>query len=503
MAGSTITRMISRRTFLGAAASATAPLLSQTTPTPPQGFRRPNLLMIAVDDWNDWIGALGGHPQVRTPNLDRLRQRGTLFTDAQTAAPICNPSRASLLTGRHPSSTGVYDNDQPWRPALPNALTLPQCFRQNGYRALGGGKVFHHGRGYNDPASWDDYFFWNPAARANGWHDNYSFPPDPEPQRPVTPMPSVSWRNFDWAPLDLPDSAMPDYKLASWAGEQLHLRHDKPLFLATGFFRPHIPWFVPRKYFDMYPLDGIIVPNVKEDDLADLPPAAREIALNQFSRHDLLVSTGNWKRAVQAYLACITFSDAMIGRLLDALDSSPLRDNTIVALWSDHGYHLGEKWHWHKQALWYRATHVPLIIQAPGLTQPASRCEAPVSLLDLYPTLADLAGLPSPSNLDGQSLRPLLTNPRSEWTRPVLTTYLKGNHAVTTSRHRYIRYQDGGEELYDRRQDPNEWVNLAARPALASVKAELAQALPKRDADNAPRANTYRFDPASASWSKR
>jgi arylsulfatase A-like enzyme len=490
--------MISRRAFARGAAAASAAVALGA-----QGFRRPNVLMIAVDDWNDWVGALGGHPQVQTPNLDRLARRSMLFTDAQTAAPICNPSRASLLTGRHPANSGVYDNDQPWRPAMPNVVTLPQCFRQNGYRVAGGGKVFHHGRGYNDPASWDEYFFWNPAARANGWHDGYSFPPDPEPKRPVTPMPSVSWRNFDWAPMDVAESEMPDYKLAAWAGELLQQRQEKPLFLATGFFRPHIPWYVPRKYFDLYPLDEVIVPEVKEDDLGDMPPVAREFALNQFSRHDLLVSTGNWKRAVQAYLACISFSDAMIGRLLDALDASPQRDNTVVALWSDHGYHLGEKWHWHKQGLWYRATHVPMIVRAPGVTRAGARCEAPVSLLDLYPTLTDLAGVPTPGGLDGQSLRALLTEPRTEWKRPVLTTYLKGNHAVTTARWRYIRYHDGGEELYDRRQDPNEWVNLAGRPTLEQVKAELAKALPKHDAPDAPRAGTYRFDPRNVQWTKK
>ena len=234
--------------------------------------------------------------------------------------------------------------------------------------AFGAGKVFHHGKGFNDPKSWDDYYFWNPKGRENGWFDNYSFPPDPEPDRPVTPMPSVSWRNFDWAPIDVAEEDMPDWKVSSWATDMLGRQHDRPLFLAAGMFRPHIPWFVPRRYFDLYPPESIVLPAVKEDDLADLPPFARRIALNQHSRHDLLVSTGNWRRAVQAYLACITFSDAMVGRILDALDRSPKRDHTIVALWSDHGYHLGEKWHWHKQSLWHRATHVPLIISAPGVT---------------------------------------------------------------------------------------------------------------------------------------
>jgi len=484
--------MTTRRAFLKTAVAAPAILRAQS--------RRPNVLMIAVDDWNDWVGALGGHPQVKTPNLDRLASRGVLFTEAHTAAPICNPSRTALLTGRRPSTSGVYLNDQPWRIAMPDVITLPQHFRQNGYRVEGGGKVFHHGRGYNDPRSWDRYFFWNPAARANGWHDNYSFPPDPEPARPVTPMPSVSWRNFDWAPLDVAEEAMPDYKLASWAGDFLRTRQDRPFFLAAGFFRPHIPWFVPRRYFDMYPLDDVIVPTVKEDDLADVPPIARQYALNEFSRHDLLVSTGNWKKAVQAYLACITYSDAQVGRLLDALDASEHRENTIVALWSDHGYHLGEKWHWHKQALWHRATHVPLIVTAPGLTKAQTRCDAPVSLVDLYPTLVDLAGVPKRDGLDGLSLRPLLENAAAAWDRPALTTYFRGNHALTGRRWRYIRYEDGSEELYDRRPDPQEWVNLAGHPLAAEPKRELARWLPKTDAPNAPQAKDYQLDPVTVEW---
>ena len=466
---------MTRRMLLSGTAGAVAAAYSQK--------RNPNVLMLAVDDWNDWVGALGGHPQVKTPNLDQLAAKGVLFSDAHTAAPICNPSRTALMTGRRPSTTGIYGNDEnPWRKSLPNVITLPQHFRANGYKSLGGGKVFHHGKGFNDPKSWDDYYFWNPKGRENGWFDNYSFPPDPEPVRPVTPMPSVSWRNFDWAPVGVREEDMPDFKVSTWASEVLGQKHERPFFLAAGMFRPHIPWFVPRRYFDLYPLESIVLPAVKEDDLADVPPFARRIALNQHSRHDLLVSTGNWRRAVQAYLACITFSDAMIGRMLDALARSPNRDNTIVALWSDHGYHLGEKWHWHKQSLWQRATHVPLVISAPGITKAGSRCDRPVGLVDLYPTLSELAGLKLPEGLDGVSLRPLLENPAGPWDRPALTTYGRGNHAIRTERWSYIRYHDGSEELYDRRQDVHEWINLASDPGLAGVKQELQRWLPSTEA---------------------
>ena len=275
---------------------------------------------------------------------------------------------------------------------------------------------------------------------------------------------------------------MPDWQVATWANEVLRQNHKQPFFLAAGIFRPHIPWFVPKKYFDLYPEESIVLPVIKEDDLADVPPFARRIALNQHSRHDLLVSTGSRRRAVQAYLASITFADAMVGRILDGLQSSPHSGNTIVALWSDHGYHLGEKWHWHKQSLWNRATHVPLIISAPGVTKAGSRCDRPVSLVDLYPTLTDLAGLPRPNKLDGDSLRPLLQNPAHPWSRPALTTYGRGNHALRSERWSYIRYHDGSEELYDRRQDPHEWINLSSRPEMREVQDGMRKWLPASDA---------------------
>ncbi|MCZ6673705.1 MAG: sulfatase, partial [Verrucomicrobia bacterium] len=451
----------------------------------------------------NWVGVLGGHPQVKTPNIDRLAASGVLFTDAHTAAPICNPSRTALMIGLLPTTTGIYGNGHPFRIGLPEVVTLPQYFKEHGYTVAGGGKLFHHGRGYNDPKSWDEYFFWNPKARENGWFDGYSFPPDPEPDRPVTPMPSVSWRNFDWAPIDVPDEAMPDYKLSVWAEKFLNRKHSKPFFLAAGIFRPHIPWFVPRKYFEMYPLEDIIVPVVKEDDLADLPPPAWEMALNPESRHDLMVATGNWKAAVQSYLACITFADAMVGRILDALEASAYRDNTMIVLWSDHGYHFGEKWHWHKQALWDRATRVPLIISTPQMTHAGARCDWPVSLIDLYPTLLDLVGLPKKEGLDGTSLRPLLENPDAAWERPATVTFFFGNHALRTQRWSYIRYADGSEELYDRRKDPNEWVNLAKEPGMNKVLNQMQNWLPKNDAPEAPRSGNYRLDPATVTWSKK
>lgn len=429
----------------------------------------PDVLFIAVDDLNDWTGFLRGHPQAKTPNIDRLAARGMSFTRAYCNAPACNPSRASLLTGKRPSSTGVYHNDQPWRPVLTDAVTLPQHFRKAGYRVVGGGKIFHNT--FNDLPSWDE------------WHREEGFP-EPD-DRPVNGL--LNTAHFDWGPVDAPDDALGDYKVVSWAIDELNRPRDgQPLFLAVGLIRPHLPWYVPRPYFDRFPLADIVLPEVKADDLADIPAAGLAIAKPD-GDHRKVIQGRQWEKAVQGYLASIAFADAQIGRLLDAFERSPRADRSIVVFWGDHGWHLGQKDHWRKFALWEEATRVPLIISAPGVTSPGSRCDRSVTLLDLYPTLIDLAGLPSREGLEGTSLAPLLRNPSSPWNRPALTTHGRGNHAVRSERYRYIRYADGSEELYDHQADPREWTNLASDPALAPVKADLARHLPATNAPDAPR----------------
>jgi arylsulfatase A-like enzyme len=432
--------------------------------------KKPNVLFISVDDLNDWIGALGGHPDVKTPNIDRLARRGLLFRRAYAAAPVCNPSRTALLTGIRPSTSGVYNNDQPWRPVMPRAVTLTQHFMRNGYRVVGGGKIYH--RRYDEDA---------------GWHSYFTGASDPSPPREVFNDPRNRGGGLKWAALDVGDEAMSDYRVASWAADFMKQKHDEPFFLACGIFKPHLPWQVPKKYFDLYPLDKISLPKVLEDDLKDVPPAGVAMA-QPHDDHAAIIKSGNWRRAVQAYLACISFADAQVGRVLDALDASEYRDNTIIVLWGDHGWHLGEKQHWRKFALWEAATRTPLILVAPGLTKPGSASDRPVELTHVYPTLADLCGLPAPEQLDGVSLRPLLLNPRAKWGRPAVTTHGRGNHAVRTERWRYIRYADGSEELYDHASDPLEWKNLATDPARAKTKAELSAWLPKVNAPDAPKA---------------
>ncbi len=410
-----------------------------------------------------------------TPNLDRLAKRGMLFTSAHCAAPVCNPSRSALMYGKRPSNTGVYTNSQPHRrsPVLANAVTLPMHFRENGYRAIGGGKIFHEA--YPDPQSWDAYFPSQTKTKPN----------DPEPARkPLNGMPNTA--NFDWGGIPNPDSEMGDYKVVDWAGSELAKPQDKPFFLACGIYKPHLPWYIPQKYLDMYPLDKITLPLVKDDDLDDVPPIGRKMAITGARDHERVLKYNQWHTGVRSYMAAITFADAQLGRLLDALDRGPHAQNTNIVLWSDHGWHLGEKLHWRKFTLWERSTRNVFMVSAPGLTKPGSRCDRTVGLIDIYPTLTELFNLPQRAGLDGRSLMPLLKDPSAPWDHPAITTYLRGNHAVRDAHWRYIRYNDGTDELYDRDKDPNEWTNIAALPSAQSEKKRLAAFVPKIDAPDVP-----------------
>jgi len=461
-------KRISRRELIGLAGGAAA--AAAFGPLAAAKKRGPNVLFMAIDDLNDWVGCLGGNPDVKTPNLDALARRGVLFTNAHCAAPACNPSRAALMTGIRPSTSGIYENSQPWRksPVLRDAVTIPQHFTAHGYKAVGSGKIYH-GR-FPDPPSWEEY--WPSATKCK---------PDDPKRKEHAPG---SKAHFDWGPLDVPNEEMGDWQVADWVINQLEQKHKKPFFLGCGFFRPHLPWYVPQKYFDMYPLDKITLPNVKEDDLDDVPAAGRKMA-SPNGDHARVLQNNAWRRAVQGYLASISFVDDCVGRVVRALENSRHRDDTILVLWSDHGWHLGEKLHWRKFALWEEATHNVMMWVAPGTTSPGGRCDAPVNLLDIYPTLIDLCGLEKKKELEGESLLPLLKNPGAEWDRPTLTTHGRNNHSVRSDRWRYIRYADGSEELYDRSVDEMEWTNLAGDPAYAKVKEELRKWLPAKNVEPA------------------
>lgn len=420
---------------------------------------KPDVLYIVIDDLNDWVGCLGGHPQARTPNLDRLAAQGTLFTRGYCIAPACRPSRTAVALGKRPSTTGVFLNEgfqnTPKMDVVRASPVLTAMFHQNGYFTAGGGKL-----NYLDQ-----------------WDKGYRHEKDPIPDKKGNPE---MLKLMPGGPLDVEDSAMGDYKLVDWAIQQMETPREKPMFLGVGFIKPHLSWYVPRRWFDLHPLESVKLPEVVENDLADVPPAG--VAMAGPEAHRKIVAKGEWQRAVQAYLAAGSFVDAQVGRLLDALKRRVSKRESIIVLWSDHGWNLGEKEHWHKFALWEDTTRAPLMFVAPGITKPGSRCDRPVDFLALYPTLAELCGLKAPEGLDGVSLLPLLRDPLAAWDRPAMTTWGRGNHALRTDHFRYIHYADGGEELYDHRNDPNEWKNLATSPGHAQIKADMMRWLPRTEA---------------------
>jgi arylsulfatase A-like enzyme len=440
-----------------------------------QQANKKHVILIAVDGLNDWVRALHVYPAVKTPNLDRLAKKGMIFTRAYCSAPLCNPSRASLLTGIRPSTSGVYNNGQPFRKVLPNAITMPQYFTANGYELIGAGKIFHEA--YYDSASW-------PVP-----YEQFT---SPTPSK--TPVNGI--RNFDWSPLDNGDEEMADYKIVQTGIEFLKQKHDKPFFLAIGLIKPHLPWYVPKKYFDLYPLSKIVLPKTIAGDLDDVPDFGKKAAaghgevnyngdLQQF-----VFENKQWEKAVQGYLASISFADAQIGRLIDALEKSSYSTNTIIIFFSDHGFNLGEKQHWTKSVLWEESTKVPLIIVAPGITKPNTTCERTVSLMDIYPTLITLCNFHQKDSLEGIDISPLLKNPNQKWNHPSVSTMGRGNHAIRTERWRYIRYNDNSEELYDHSTDSHEWYNLAKDPKYADTIKKLSEWLPKSNAPPAPLADT-------------
>ena len=431
-----------------------AVLRAADTPSP----AKPNVLFIAIDDLNHWVGYLGRNKQTITPNIDKLAARGVRFTRSYCAAPVCNPSRAALMSGMRPSTTGVYSNNDDWRTVISEDKMLTTTFRKAGWSVLGSGKIYHGS--YERFSEWDDY------GKEKG----------KEPK----PAGSDGVGGIKFAPLDCQDSDISDWGITNYAIEQLGKKHDKPVFIACGLHKPHMPWNVPQKYYDMHPLDKIELPPHMKGDLDDVPPAGVKMA-NPGGDHAKMLESGRWKEAVQGYLAAISYTDMNIGRLLEAYDKSPMKDNTIIVFWGDHGWHLGEKDHWRKFALWEESTRAPLLWVAPGLTKPDGVCERTVDYMSIYPTLCDLCGIPKPAHVESKSIKPLLANPAAAWESPAQTTHMFSNHAVRTEGWRYIRYANGDEELYDEAQDPFEYKNLAGDSNFEAKKAELAKWLPAKN----------------------
>jgi arylsulfatase A-like enzyme len=430
--------------------------------------QKPNVLFIAIDDLNHWVGHLGRHPQTKTPNIDRLAKLGVTFTRAYCTAPACNPSRASLMSGLRPSTTGCYLNSQNWRPGISEDQLLNTHFLRAGYRVYGAGKIYHGS--YDRGGEWTDYF--------RGGGGNLKLHPSAKDD-------GVGGIKF--GPLANADEDMPDYHTVSYCLEKMAEQSDRPFFIACGLVKPHMPFSVPKKWFDMFPLETIQLPPWREDDLDDVPPAGVRMAGPQ-GDHAAILKSGRWKEAVQAYLATIAFCDAQIGRLLDGWEKSPQRDNTLICLWSDHGWSLGEKSHWRKFALWEEPTRTVFVWKVPGVTPAGGVCGRPVDYSSIYPTLCSLTGLPLPAHLEGRDITPLLKNPKAPWEFPAITTHGRMNHTVRSEEWRYIRYADGSQELYHNAVDPLEYTNLANNPAYAAQKAELARWLPKVDAPDLPAA---------------
>jgi arylsulfatase A-like enzyme len=449
-----------------------APRVVREKPAGVPRNRPPNVLMIVSDDLNDWVGCLGGHPQASTPNLDALARRGVLFRSAHCQAPLCNPSRASALTGLRPSTTGIHGLAPGIRgvAATKDRITLPETFTRAGWHTGCFGKVHHDGSiGPRDRAR--EFKVWGGA------------PSTARPAHPIAKLPEPRHPAMDWGPLDVPDHECGDAKIADLARNFLaEAPADRPFLLAVGFRLPHVPCFAPKEWFDRLPAKVAPAP-WRAGDRDDTPAASWFLHWKlPEPRRSTLVDREELAPLVRAYLASTSFMDHQLGRVLEALGERS--GNTIVVFWSDHGYHLGEKDITGKNSLWERSTRVPLVIAAPGVRPGV--CDEPTELLDLYPTLLELTGLPPRAGLEGISLKPWLERPDTPRARPAITTHNRGNHAVRDRRHRYIRYADGSEELFDLATDPQEWTNRAADPALADVKRSLADALPKVDVPAAP-----------------
>ena len=439
-----------------------------------------NVLFIAIDDLNDWTGFLGGHPQALTPNLDRLAQQSLIFERAYCAVPACNPSRVAIMTGMHAHTTGIYRNHHyMWdSPVIQDqATTLPKYFGQHGYYTAAKGKLFHGQRNkWAEADQWENYLLPNGDMMENH--------PEKSDTQLACGMPASQPRhqNFDWGTLEgVKVEETNDYSTAQFIAEELSKEHQRPFFLGAGLFRPHMPWYLPPGYLEQFPLENIQLPLIEEEDLNDIPPIGKEISqgLKPQSDYQRLKQYGKMKEAVRAYLASIKYADDCLGQILDALEASPYWERTIVVLWGDHGWHFGEKLHYRKFALWEESNRVPLLIRVPGSKSQGVRCERVVSLVDLYPTLTDLCGLPSNPSNQGQSLLPLLENPAAKWDKPALSTMGYMRHTLRSEQYRYIRYEDGAEELYDHEEDPQEWKNLAGQEEYSTLLTQFRNRLPK------------------------
>ncbi len=461
--------------------------------------RKPSVLFIAIDDQNDWVGPLGGHPLVKTPHLDKLAERGTVFLNAHCQSPLCNPSRTSLMLSLRPTTTGVYGLS-PWFRTLPewrDRVTLPQYFKANGYTTYTTGKIYHGNAG-------------GPVARQTEfdvWGPNGGMGAKP-PQKLIPPTPMGNHPAMDWGVFPHRDEDKGDYINTSWAIGQLKAApKEAPMFLALGYYLPHVPCHVTQKWYDLYPDDDSVLPKILRNDRDDTPRFSWYLHWElPEPRLKWVEENHQWRNLCRSYLASTSFVDAQIGRLLEALQASGRADNTIVIVWGDNGWHLGEKGITGKNTLWSGSTRVPLIFAGHGVTS-GQRCMQPAELLDIYPSLIDLCGLPARDDLEGVSLLPQLKDAQTKRERPAITSHNKGNHAVRSERYRYIHYADGSEEFYDVQADPSEWSNLVKDSRYAGLVAAHRTWMPKPDVPpakgSADRILTYDAAKDEAVWEDR
>ena len=448
---------------------------------------RPNVLFISVDDMNDWVSLFGGHPQTQTPNIDALAKRGAVvFQNAHCPGPVCGPCRSALLSGFMPNRSGIYGNSQNMlkSPLVQTHATLPEYFAKHGYATISRGKIFHaHGDvGGLDRGQWafERYERGSGGTRVDPKQltsrDKNLIRGEPGPKSQFT---KGSGSEFSWGPTLGGTDEMSDFKTAQWAVEELNKPGEQPIFLAVGFSKPHLPFYCPQEFFDLYPRDQVEANPFRENDLADILTPQGKQKFSPSNDHKWIQENDLSKDVTQAYLACVSFADACVGEVLRGLQNSPRANNTIVILWGDHGWHLGEKLRYRKATAWTEATRLPLVIRTPDMNSRAD-CSRPVNLIDLFPTLIDYCGLPAKPEIDGKSLVPLLKDPQAAWDDATVTIAGEGNASVSGERWKFIRYVDGTEELYDLESDPQEWNNLITKmtPKAESAKAKLAAFVP-------------------------
>ena len=426
---------------------------------------RPNVLFVIVDDMNGY-GFYNKYPGVKMPYLDKLQKQSVVFDHAYCAVPKCVPSRAAVLSGLPANITGAYLNaSKPWKQSrvLSEIVSLPECFKDNGYTTFGRGKIFH-----NNPPEERFKAMWDNEVYSGG------FKPFPDPENQV--------QGRFWGIQAFADKEFPDVMNSDAVMEFLNKDHDKPFFITLGIYRPHTPFTAPQRFFDMYDLNEIILPpGYKKNDTEDIPEMGKRL-IDKLKRFRT-AGTGNeemWKKMIWAYLACNTFADWSVGRVIETLDAGKYADNTIVVLWSDNGYHCGEKNHWEKSVPWELGVKTPMLIRIPNMKNAGKVCSLPVNLIDIYPTLVDYCGIDPPSNpLAGKSLRPLLEKPDKFTSKPVVSILGKKYTSVRDKRYRYIQYPDGTEELYDHKNDNFEHNNLAGKWKYKLIKDKLARHVPK------------------------